>query len=165
MENWERLSLAEMEAFVENNRKVRFSAKTQEVVHGMMEGVLKAQGYRRLSKGQKGIVRGITRPHLAGQAQHMSDTEAARQMQKPRSPCWGGLADDPNRELWKCRGGGKPGKPKAGFPPFPPPPGNLANPARFPLSHTRFAITTTLLLFTKPKKKEGGFPAAARSRR
>jgi hypothetical protein len=57
MENWERLSLAEMEAFVENNRKVRFSAKTQEVVHGMMEGVLKAQGYRRLSKGQKGIVR------------------------------------------------------------------------------------------------------------
>ncbi|MGA2772206.1 MAG: hypothetical protein ABSG26_15440 [Bryobacteraceae bacterium] len=57
MENWERLSLAEMQAFVENNRKVRFSAKTPEVAHGMMEGVLKEQGYRRLSKGQKGIVR------------------------------------------------------------------------------------------------------------
>jgi hypothetical protein len=57
MENWERLNLAEMEAFVENNPKVRFTAKTQEVAHRMIEGVLKQQDYRRLSKGQKGIVR------------------------------------------------------------------------------------------------------------
>jgi len=57
MENWERLDLAEMEAFVENNRRVRFTAKTQEVAHQVIEGVLKERNYRRLSKGQKGIVR------------------------------------------------------------------------------------------------------------
>lgn len=57
MENWERLSLDEMEAFVENNRKVRFTAKTQEVAYRIIEAVLRQQDYRRLSKGQKGIVR------------------------------------------------------------------------------------------------------------
>jgi transposase InsO family protein len=57
MENWEQLTLAEMEAFVENNRRMRYTAKTQAVAYGIIEGVLKAQGYRRLSKGQKGIVR------------------------------------------------------------------------------------------------------------
>jgi len=57
MENLERLTLAEMEAFVENNRKVRYTAKSQEVAYGIIEGVLKEQGYRQLSKGQKGIVR------------------------------------------------------------------------------------------------------------
>src|SRR6266851_7465701 len=40
------------------------------------------------------------------------------------------------KELWKCRGGGKSGKPNPGFPLFPPPLGNLANPARFPHSHS-----------------------------
>jgi|SRR5579872_4765888 len=57
MENWEGLTLAEMEVFVEHNRKVRYTAKTQEVAYGVIEGVLKEHGYRRLSKGQKGIVR------------------------------------------------------------------------------------------------------------
>src|SRR5439155_20530442 len=40
------------------------------------------------------------------------------------------------KELWKCRVRGKSGKPKTGFPLFPPPLGNLANPARFPHSHS-----------------------------
>jgi hypothetical protein len=57
MENLERLSLAEMKFFVENNRRLRIAAKTQEVAHGVIQQVLKEQKYRRLSKGQKGIVR------------------------------------------------------------------------------------------------------------
>jgi transposase InsO family protein len=57
MENLERPTLAEMEAFVENNRKVRYTAKSREVAYGIIEGVLKEQGYRQLSKGRKGIVR------------------------------------------------------------------------------------------------------------
>lgn len=57
MENWERLNLAEMEAFVASNRKLRFTAKTGEVAYGLIERVLTEQGYGRLSKGQKGIVR------------------------------------------------------------------------------------------------------------
>lgn len=40
------------------------------------------------------------------------------------------------KELWKCRVRGKSGKPDPGFPLFPPPLGNLANPARFPHSHS-----------------------------
>src|SRR5579862_403701 len=36
---------------------------------------------------------------------------------------------------WKCRGGGKRGKPNGGFPRFPPPLGNLATAARFPHFH------------------------------
>jgi hypothetical protein len=36
----------------------------------------------------------------------------------------------PERELWKCRDRGKRGKPKAGFPLFPQPLGNLAKDRR-----------------------------------
>jgi len=42
----------------------------------------------------------------------------------------------PGGELWKWRSGGKPGKPKSGFPPFPRLLGNLAKAARFPHSHS-----------------------------
>jgi len=73
MENWERLTLAEMEVFVENNRKVRYEAKTQEVAYGVIEAVLKEHDYRRLNKGQKGIVRrylaritGLSRAQVTG---------------------------------------------------------------------------------------------------
>ncbi len=47
-----------------------------------------------------------------------------------------GESSSAQKELWKCRGGGKRGKPNPGFPRFPPPLGNLANPARFPHSHS-----------------------------
>src|SRR5262245_50142202 len=57
MENWERLTLEEMQGVVENNRKVHFKAKAQEEVYGIIEAVLKQQGYGKLSKGQKGVVR------------------------------------------------------------------------------------------------------------
>src|ERR1700682_2095509 len=65
---------------------------------------------------------------------------------KPNWRCWrsrGGLSEPcdgqsspSEKELWKCRVRGKSGKPNPGFPLFPPPLGNLANPARFPHSHS-----------------------------
>ena len=68
------------------------------------------------------------------------------------------------RELWKWRGGGNRGKPKAGFPPFPPP---LGNPAEgFPLfhrpddcSHSREAEPKT------PIRKRQGLSASNRVNR
>lgn len=57
MENFERLTLAEMQEFVENSRGVHFAAVGRAAVYLVIERVLKAQQYRRLKKGQKGIVR------------------------------------------------------------------------------------------------------------
>jgi hypothetical protein len=57
MENLERLTLAEMEEFVSHNRHVRGAAVEQEAAYRFIERVLKVQQYRRLTKGQKGIVR------------------------------------------------------------------------------------------------------------
>src|SRR6266446_3020635 len=57
MKNLERLTLAEMKEFVDTNRHVGWSVAEQESVYGLMERVLRGQQYRRLSKGQKGIVR------------------------------------------------------------------------------------------------------------
>src|SRR5207244_9250940 len=65
---------------------------------------------------------------------------------KPSWRCWpsrggpseqfAGESSSAAKELWKCRVRGKSGKPNPGFPLFPPPLGNLANPARFPHSHS-----------------------------
>jgi hypothetical protein len=57
MKNLERLTLAEMKEFVTTNRQIGWSAVERESVYGFVERVLRAQHYRRLSKGQKGIVR------------------------------------------------------------------------------------------------------------
>ena len=57
MQNLERLSLAEMKEFVAGNRKVCFSTKAREETYAFIEGTLQGQQYRKLSKGQKGIVR------------------------------------------------------------------------------------------------------------
>jgi hypothetical protein len=57
MQNLERLSLSEMKEFVEGNRKVCFSTEGREGTYGFIEGTLKSQQYRKLNKGQKGIVR------------------------------------------------------------------------------------------------------------
>src|SRR6202161_1600349 len=63
----------------------------------------------------------------------------------------------PERELWKCRGCGKRGKPKAGFPLFPQPLGNLAKSGRD--SHIPTAPTTTRWISGKPQP---GFPLSHR---
>jgi len=72
MQNLERLSLDEMKEFVEGNRKVCFSTETREETYGFIEGTLKSQQYRKLNKGQKGIVRrflvkvtGLSRAQMA----------------------------------------------------------------------------------------------------
>ena len=57
MSNLERLSLAEMEEFVRTSRQVSWSAVESGAVYKLIERVLKAHQYRRLSKGQRGIVR------------------------------------------------------------------------------------------------------------
>lgn len=57
MSNLERLTLAEMEEFVATNRHVTWSAVEPDGVYRLIERVLKAQQYRKRSKGQKGIVR------------------------------------------------------------------------------------------------------------
>ncbi len=57
MQNWERLTLAEMEEFLQGSQKLTLSVKHKEAVYGFIEALLKAQQYRRLSKGQRGTVR------------------------------------------------------------------------------------------------------------
>jgi hypothetical protein len=57
MENLERLTLAEMRDFVEGNRGVQFRLEGGTAVYDFVERVLKAQLYRRLSKGPRGVIR------------------------------------------------------------------------------------------------------------
>jgi hypothetical protein len=57
MKNLERLTLIEMKAFVSTNRHIGFSAVERDSVYQLVERVLEAQQYRKLSKGQKGIVK------------------------------------------------------------------------------------------------------------
>jgi transposase InsO family protein len=57
MQNLEKLTLAEMEEFVEGSRKLTLSVEGEGAIYGFIEGLLRAQQYRRLSKGQRGIVR------------------------------------------------------------------------------------------------------------
>jgi hypothetical protein len=57
MSNLERLTLGEMAEFVTTSRRVTWSAVDTGSVYKLIERVLKAQQYRRLSKGQRGIVK------------------------------------------------------------------------------------------------------------
>jgi len=59
MENLERLTLTQMLEFTQGNREVEFTLEGRAAAHGFIEAVLKAQRYRSLSKGQRGIVRGF----------------------------------------------------------------------------------------------------------
>jgi hypothetical protein len=56
-QNLERLTLAEMEEFLQGSRKLTLSVKHKEAVYSFIEALLKAPQYRRLSKGQRGTVR------------------------------------------------------------------------------------------------------------
>src|SRR5258708_1202090 len=57
MNNLEGLTLDEMEEWVASSRHIGYAALDKEAIYGFIERILKAQQYRRLSKGQKGIVR------------------------------------------------------------------------------------------------------------
>jgi hypothetical protein len=81
MNNLERLTPAEMEEVVTSNRGVKWTTPERESVYPFIERVLKTQQYRRLSKGQKGVVRrflakvtGLSRAQLTRLIQRWMDT-------------------------------------------------------------------------------------------
>jgi hypothetical protein len=57
MQNLERLSLEEMKEFIEGSRTVALAAEGREASYGFIERLLKQQQYRKLRKGQRGVVR------------------------------------------------------------------------------------------------------------
>ena len=95
MKNLERLSLAEMKEFVTTNRQVGWSAPERAAAYGLIERVLKAQHYGRLSKGQKGIVRrflakvtAVSRAQMTRLIQRWIETRRIERkpMQRPNFP-------------------------------------------------------------------------------
>jgi hypothetical protein len=81
MSNLERLTLVEMEEFVTTSRQVTWSAVEPGSVYRLIERVLKAQQYGRLSKGQRGIVKrflskvtALSRAQLTRLVQRWMDT-------------------------------------------------------------------------------------------
>src|ERR1017187_6170797 len=57
MKNLERLSLAEMQELGQGSRKVTLSLEGQAAIYGSIKALMEAQKYRRLSRGQRGVVR------------------------------------------------------------------------------------------------------------
>src|SRR5260370_24589875 len=57
MEKTERVALGEIREFVEGSRAIGFAAPKGQAVYEFIERVLKSQQYRRINRGQKGIVR------------------------------------------------------------------------------------------------------------
>ena len=57
MKNLERLSTAELKSFLASQEAVQYAAAEKLGAYAVVEAILKAQRYRRLKKGQKGIVR------------------------------------------------------------------------------------------------------------
>src|SRR5579872_840612 len=95
MRNLERLTLAEMKGFVTTNRHVNWSVAERAGVYELIERVLKAQHYRRLSKGQKGIVKtflskvtAVSRAQLTRLIQRWMETRRIdrKPMQRPSFP-------------------------------------------------------------------------------
>src|SRR5215470_5056313 len=95
MRNLERLTLAETKEFVTTNRHVNWSVPERAGVYELIERVLKAQQYRRLSKGQKGIVRtflskvtAISRAQMTRLIQRWMETRRIEKkpMQRPSFP-------------------------------------------------------------------------------
>ncbi|MSV30124.1 MAG: integrase [Bryobacterales bacterium] len=93
MENLERLTLAEMEVFLETHQHISWSVPERESVYKLIEQVLKAQGYGKLSKGQKGIVRrflvkvtGLSRAQVTRWIQRFRNTRRVKRKaaQRPR---------------------------------------------------------------------------------
>src|SRR6267154_4871884 len=92
MNNLEGLTLEEMEEWVASSRHIGYAALDKEAIYGFIERILKAQQYRRLSKGQKGIVRrflakvtGLSRAQLTRWIQRWRKTRrvARKPAQRP----------------------------------------------------------------------------------
>lgn len=95
MKNLERLTLAEMKEFVTTSRQVDWSMPEQASVYELIERVLKLQQYRRLSKGQRGIVRrflskvtGVSRAQMTRLIRRWVETRRVERkpMQRPSFP-------------------------------------------------------------------------------
>jgi hypothetical protein len=56
MENLEWLTLAQMREFTTGNREAEFRLEGRTAAPSFIEAVLRAQRYRSLSKGQRGVV-------------------------------------------------------------------------------------------------------------
>jgi hypothetical protein len=92
MQNLEKLALAETEEFVGGSRKLTLSVEGEGAIHGFIEVLLRAQQYRRLSKGQRGIVRrflakvsGLSRAQTTRLIARWTKTRQVRR-QPPRRP-------------------------------------------------------------------------------
>ena len=57
MEGSERLSLEQIRAFLEASNEVRFAGRNREEVYGFIDGALQQQGYSKLERASKGLVR------------------------------------------------------------------------------------------------------------
>ena len=57
MQNTERLTLVRIREFVEGGRAIGFASPKGQDVYEFIERVLKSQQYRRINRGQKGVVR------------------------------------------------------------------------------------------------------------
>ena len=57
MQNAERLTLTEMQEFVEGSRAVQWTARGREAIYEFLRRVLEAQPYPRLNRAEKGVVR------------------------------------------------------------------------------------------------------------
>lgn len=96
MQNAERLTLTEMQEFVEGSRAVQWTARGREAIYDFLRRVLEAQPYQRLSKAEKGVVRlflgkltGLSRAQLTrliGQWVRRGWI-AVRPVQRHRFPC------------------------------------------------------------------------------
>ena len=95
MKNLDRLTLAEMKEFLITSRQVDWSVPERASAYGLIERVLKAQQYRRLRKGQKGIVRSflakitaVSRAQMTRLIQRWIETRRIERkpMQRPSFP-------------------------------------------------------------------------------
>src|ERR1022692_4433167 len=122
MKNLERLSLAEMQEFVQGSRKLTLSLEGQAAIYGFIEALLKAQQYRRLSRGQRGVVRrfltkvsGLSRAQITRLIAAWMRTRQVRRRSRGSSPpgCGRGRCGDdhPNgpifpggtpAPMWSC---------------------------------------------------------------
>ena len=79
MENLERLTLAEMQEFLTSHQRLHWPAPERGSVYALIERVLKAHQYRRLSKKDKGIVR-----RFVAKLTHLSRAQLTRWIQRWR---------------------------------------------------------------------------------
>ena len=79
MENLERLTLADMEKFLTSHQRLHWPAPERGSVYALIERVLKAHQYARLSKKDKGVVR-----RFVAKLTHLSRAQLTRWIQRWR---------------------------------------------------------------------------------